>query len=168
MTPFMRVRWYYEHVHLKPVLEEGLSRAVLSKPRRQSPYSKVTVRPVLVDLELCYQFEYRQGTKATHANLPAPEAESLLAELKPRRVALEGHPWEHGFLLAGGTTGRLRGAAGRWTPEMTMDWTPVAPELVAEVVYDQVDVDRFRHPARFKRWRPDRDPRSCTFEQLAP
>jgi ATP-dependent DNA ligase len=93
-------------------------------------------------------------------------AESLLAELKPRRVPLEGHPWEHGFLLAGGTTGRLRGAAGRWTPEMTMDWTPIAPELVAEVVYDQVDVDRFRHPARFRRWRPDRDPRSCTLEQL--
>jgi ATP-dependent DNA ligase len=37
---------------------------------------------------------------------------------------------------------------------------------VCEVAYDHVDRDRFRHPARFRRWRPDRDPRSCTFEQL--
>lgn len=95
------------------------------------------------------------------------QAESLLEELRPHRVALTGHPWEHGFLLGGGATGRLRGAAGRWTPEMTMDWVPVDPVLVAEVGYDQVDEDRFRHPARFKRWRPDRHPRSCTFEQLA-
>jgi ATP-dependent DNA ligase len=49
---------------------------------------------------------------------------------------------------------------------MTMDWTPVAPTAVAEVTYDQVDANRFRHPSRFLRWRPDRDPRSCTFEQL--
>jgi ATP-dependent DNA ligase len=94
------------------------------------------------------------------------EAERVLAELRPRIAPLEAHPWERGFLLAGGPAGRLRGAAGRWTPEMTMDWTPVAPELVAEVSYDQVDHDRFRHPVRFRRWRHDRDPRSCTFAQL--
>jgi hypothetical protein len=68
-------------VELKPLLEEGLSRAVLSKPRRDSPYSKVTVRPVIVDEELRYQFEYRQGEKATHANLLPLEAETALAEL---------------------------------------------------------------------------------------
>ncbi len=68
-------------VELGPLLEEGLARAVLSKPRRESPYSKVTVRPVLVDEELRYQFEYRQGDKATHSNLPPGEAESELAGL---------------------------------------------------------------------------------------
>jgi hypothetical protein len=71
-------------VELKPLLEEGLARAVLSKPRRQSPYSKVTVRPVLVDEELRYQFEYRQGEKATHANLLPLEAETELAALIDR------------------------------------------------------------------------------------
>jgi hypothetical protein len=71
-------------VELKPLLEEGLARAVLSKPRRDSPYSKVTVRPVLVDEELRYQFEYRQGDKATHANLRPDEAESTLAGLIAR------------------------------------------------------------------------------------
>ena len=71
-------------VELKPLLEEGLARAVLSKPRRESPYSKVTVRPVLVDEELRYQFEYRQGEKATHANLLPLEAETELAALIDR------------------------------------------------------------------------------------
>jgi ATP-dependent DNA ligase len=91
----------------------------------------------------------------------------LLEELRPHVVPLAGHPWEHGFLLTGGPTGRLRGAAGRWAPEeMEQDWTPVAPELVCEVAYEQLDEYRFRHPARFRRWRPDRDPHSCTLEQL--
>ena len=71
-------------VELKPLLEEGLARAVLSKPRRESPYSKVTVRPVLVDEQLRYQFEYRQGEKATHANLLPLEAETELAALIDR------------------------------------------------------------------------------------
>jgi Methyltransferase domain len=68
-------------MELGPVLNEGLSRAVLSKPRRESPYSRVTVRPVLVDEELRYQFEYRQGEKATHANMLPLEAETELAAL---------------------------------------------------------------------------------------
>jgi ATP-dependent DNA ligase len=90
----------------------------------------------------------------------------LLEELAPLIASLEGHPWERGFLVGGSPVGRLRGAAGRWTPDMTQDWTPLAPVRVCEVAYDQIDRDRFRHPARFRRWRTDRDPRSCTFEQL--
>jgi ATP-dependent DNA ligase len=92
----------------------------------------------------------------------------LLDELAPLRVHLSGHPWEHGFLTAGGATGRLAGAAGRWTPgEMALDWVPLAPERVCEVAYDQLDHGRLRHPARFRRWRPDRTASSCTFDQLA-
>jgi ATP-dependent DNA ligase len=91
----------------------------------------------------------------------------LLEELAPHVVELTRHPWEHGFLLGGSPVGRLPGAAGRWTPEeMEQDWVPVAPELVAEVRFDQLDDHRFRHPARFVRWWPDRDPRSCTIDQL--
>jgi ATP-dependent DNA ligase len=91
----------------------------------------------------------------------------LLEELAPRVVPLAGHPWEQGFLLAGSPAGRLPGAAGRWAPgEMEQDWVPVAPELVCEVQFDQLDDHRFRHPARFRRWRPDRDPHSCTLDQL--
>ena len=91
----------------------------------------------------------------------------LVDELSPLAVPLGGHPWEHGMLVGGGHLGRLAGAAGRWVPgEMPLDWVPLAPERVCEVAYDQLDRDRFRHPARFRRWRPDRDARSCTFEQL--
>jgi len=91
----------------------------------------------------------------------------LLEHLRPLVVPLAGHPWEHGFLLPGGPSGRLPGAAGRWMPEMAQDWTPVDPRLVCEVAYDQVDGDRLRHPARFKHWRPDRDASSCRLDQLA-
>jgi len=91
----------------------------------------------------------------------------LVGELEPYIVALAGHPWERGFLLGGSPTGRLAGAAGRWSPEeMEQDWIPLAPELVCEVQFHQLDDHRFRYPAHFRRWRPDRDPRSCTIEQL--
>jgi len=91
-------------VELGPLLEEGLARAVLSKPRRESPYSKVTVRPVLVDEELRYQFEYRQGEKATHANLLPVEAETELAGLIHRdfRQALLQTP-AHDYQVLDGT-----------------------------------------------------------------
>jgi ATP-dependent DNA ligase len=83
-------------------------------------------------------------------------------------VPLPGHPWERGFGIGHSPVGRLPGSAGRWDPaEMEQDWIAVRPELVCEVGYDQLDGRRFRHPALFKRWRPDRDPLSCGIEQLA-
>ncbi|MDQ3857155.1 MAG: ATP-dependent DNA ligase [Actinomycetota bacterium] len=91
----------------------------------------------------------------------------VTGEVAPLATTLVGHPWERGFGLERSPLGRLLGAAGRWIPdEMAMDWTPVRPELVCEVAYDHVDGQRFRHPARFRRWRPDRDPRSCALDQL--
>ena len=114
---------------------------------------------------------YDDEERLRHVGLASAFSErlrhELLERLRPLRVRLAGHPWEHGFLLAGSPAGRLRGAAGRWAPEeMEQDWTPVAPELVCEVSYGEVDSHRFRHPARFRRWRPDRDPVSCRLEQL--
>jgi len=91
---------------------------------------------------------------------------ALLDKLRPHVVPLAGHPWEHGFAIERRPMGRLRGAAGLWTPEMPQDWVPVEPVLVCEVAYSQLDIDRFRHPAQFRRWRIDRSARSCTFEQL--
>jgi ATP-dependent DNA ligase len=93
---------------------------------------------------------------------------SLFDELLPFTCPLPGHPWERGFNLGHSPVGRLAGSAGRWDPgEMTQDWVPVQPRLVCEIGYDQVDAGRFRHPGRFVRWRPDRDPLSCGFDQLA-
>jgi ATP-dependent DNA ligase len=101
------------------------------------------------------------------SSFPESRRRTLLEEIAPYVVALEGHPWQHGFLLAAAPTGKLPGAAGRWTPEMTQDWVPLQPELVSEVAFDQADGYRLRHPARFRRWRPDLDPRTCTLAQLA-
>jgi ATP-dependent DNA ligase len=91
---------------------------------------------------------------------------AMLAQLSAFATPLNGHPWEQGFALEGGPMGRLRGAAGRWEPGMTLDWLPLRPDLVCEVGYDAVDGIRLRHPARFRRWRPDRDPASCTARQF--
>src|SRR4051794_5975033 len=93
---------------------------------------------------------------------------ALVEVLRPYAVALAGHPWEHGFGLEGGALGRLRGTAGRWTPDLGLDWQPLAPVLVAEVAFDAVDGIRFRHPPRFLRWRPDKRAAECTLEQLDP
>jgi len=91
----------------------------------------------------------------------------LLEVLAPHAVPLERHPWRDGFLVGGSPMGRMKGAASRWLPEMGLDWVPVDPVVVVEVAYDHVDGDRLRHPARFRRFRPDRDARSCTSAQLA-
>jgi ATP-dependent DNA ligase len=100
-------------------------------------------------------------------SLPKAQRAALFEQLRTLVVPLEGHPWERGFGLEGGALGRLKGTAGRWTPDMRRDWVPLRPDLVAEVSFDHLEGQRFRHPARLLRWRPDRDPRSCRLEQLA-
>jgi ATP-dependent DNA ligase len=67
-----------------------------------------------------------------------------------------------------GFTGSAPGGPSRWNTERTTQWQPLRPVLVAEVRYDQVTGRRFRHGTGFLRWRPDKDPKQCTFEQLAP
>jgi len=102
------------------------------------------------------------------SSFPARRRRELFEELLPFTCSLRGHPWEHGFNLGHSPVGRLAGSAGRWDPrEMEQDWVPLRAERVCEVAYDQLDGQRFRHPARFVRFRPDREPRSCGFDQLA-
>ncbi|HEX8839152.1 MAG TPA: ATP-dependent DNA ligase, partial [Sphingomicrobium sp.] len=67
-----------------------------------------------------------------------------------------------------GFTGSAPGGPSRWANARSMAWEPLKPVLVAEVRYDQVTGRRFRHGTGFLRWRPDKDPKQCTFEQLAP
>jgi ATP-dependent DNA ligase len=61
---------------------------------------------------------------------------------------------------------RAPGAISRWSAGKDIDWTPVTGNVVVEVSYDQLEGDRFRHATRFHRWRPDKDPRQCTMDQL--
>jgi ATP-dependent DNA ligase len=67
-----------------------------------------------------------------------------------------------------GFTGDAPGGPSRWSTEKSAEWTPLRPELVVEVRYDHVGGGRFRHGTRLLRWRPDKAPRHCTFEQIAP
>jgi ATP-dependent DNA ligase len=65
-----------------------------------------------------------------------------------------------------GFTGDAPGGPSRWSTERSTEWEPLKPKLVVEVRYDHVTGDRFRHGAKLVRWRPDKSPRQCTFEQL--
>ena len=66
-----------------------------------------------------------------------------------------------------GFTGDRPGGPSRWATERSSEWQPLKPSLVAEVRYDHVTGDRFRHGTKFLRWRPDKKPRQCTFEQIS-
>ena len=78
--------------------------------------------------------------------------------------ALNGHPWA-GWATAQ-AEGRAPGRTNRWNAGKDMTWEPVRPERVCEVSYDHLQADRFRHATSFVRWRPDREPASCTYAQL--
>ena len=97
----------------------------------------------------------------------AARRRELLDELAPYREGAEkNHPWA-GWLDATPPAGqRLPGGVSRWTGKKDLSWEPLRPELVAEVGYDAMEGDRFRHTAQFKRWRPDRTPESCRYDQL--
>lgn len=135
-------------------------------------FRRLTDRPLLGSLLLGLYDDAggHLGTELRHVGVASSftdvDRHRLLDQVSPLTAALEGHPWEHGFGIGRSPVGRLKGAAGRWAPDMERDWIPLRPELVCEVAYDQLDDGRFRHPARFCRWRPDRDPRSCSFTQL--
>jgi ATP-dependent DNA ligase len=63
---------------------------------------------------------------------------------------------------------RIPGGESRWTRGRELDWNPVRPELVCEVRYDKLEKNRFRHGTRFIRFRPDKDPKDCTWRQVRP
>jgi len=97
------------------------------------------------------------------ASFPMERRRELLDELAPYRLKVgDPHPW-----LGSVTSERIPGGEpSRWNAKKDLSWEPLAPSLVVEVGYDHMEGRRFRHTAQFKRWRPDREPRSCTYAQL--
>jgi ATP-dependent DNA ligase len=101
-----------------------------------------------------------------------PQRAALAAELQPLRTnALDGHPWrewaewaDQGSADASGT--RMPGATSRWNRGKDLSWEPLRPERVAEVAYDHLQGDRFRHATTFVRWRTDKQPADCRYDQL--
>jgi ATP-dependent DNA ligase len=84
-----------------------------------------------------------------------------------RKDALIGHPWKS-WDDANSSTGnrRIPGGQSRWSQGKDLSWEPLRPELVVEVAYEHMQGDRFRHMAQFRRWRVDKKPIDCTYEQL--
>lgn len=97
--------------------------------------------------------------------LPMAERRRLFAELQPLVTTFEGHPWNWAAHEAGERTPR-KNEFSRWNAGKDLSFVPLRPERVVEVRYDHMEGPRFRHTAQFSRWRPDRDPRSCTYAQL--
>jgi ATP-dependent DNA ligase len=103
------------------------------------------------------------------ASFTTAKRKELVEFLEPyRKNALADHPWKHWAEGAGehGEAHRMPGGQSRWSQGKDLSWEPLRPELVVEVAYDHMQGDRFRHTAQFRRWRTDKKPADCTYEQL--
>jgi len=102
-----------------------------------------------------YDEEGRLNHVGFTSAIPAKERQALTDKLQK-------------LIAPPGFTGSAPGGPSRWNTERSMAWEPLKPVLVVEVRYDQITSGRFRHGTGFVRWRPDKDPKQCTYEQLAP
>jgi ATP-dependent DNA ligase len=102
---------------------------------------------------------YNDEGKLDHVGFTSGFSRAARTELTHRLLGLRKPP---------GFTGRAPGGPSRWNTERTGEWEPLTPKLVAEVRYDHVSGNRFRHGTKFLRWRPDRQPRDCRIDQLTP
>ena len=102
-----------------------------------------------------YDDEGRLNHVGFTSAIPAKERQELTGTLEK-------------LIQSPGFTGSAPGGPSRWNTERSMAWEPLRPVLVVEVRYDQITSGRFRHGTGFVRWRPDKDPKQCTYEQLAP
>jgi ATP-dependent DNA ligase len=127
---------------------------------------------------------YDGGGELVHVGVvgafTAARRRELFEELQPLVTTFEGHPWDEAREAAGdeaadddgetaaqpATRTPRTSESSRWSAGKDLTFVPLRPERVVEVRYDHMEGDRFRHTAQFVRWRPDRDPRSCTMRQL--
>jgi ATP-dependent DNA ligase len=106
------------------------------------------------------------------ASFTIKHRQALVAELAPlREDALAGHPWQRWQTemerFASEHAGqRMPGGSSRWNRGKDLSWVALRPERVCEVAYDHLQGDRFRHATHFLRWRPDKSPQDCRYDQL--
>jgi ATP-dependent DNA ligase len=96
---------------------------------------------------------------------PMATRRKLFTDLQPLVTTFDEHPWNWAAHQETQRTPR-RNEGSRWNAGKDLSFVPLRPERVVEVRYDHMEGERFRHTAQFNRWRPDRDPRSCTYDQL--
>jgi ATP-dependent DNA ligase len=100
---------------------------------------------------------YNDEGRLDHVGFTSTIAQENRSKLTRQLEALRAPP---------GFTGKAPGGPSRWSTERSGKWEPLRPDLVAEVRFDHVTGDRFRHGTKFLRWRPDKHPKQCTFEQI--
>ena len=113
---------------------------------------------------------YDDGGKLQHVGVTSSftmaKRKELAVELEPlRKNAMKEHPWRE-WAAAEGVTTRMPGGQSRWSAGKDLSWEPLRIERVCEVKYDHLQGDRFRHAAVFLRWRPDKQPGDCRYDQL--
>jgi ATP-dependent DNA ligase len=125
-------------------------------------------RPLLGSLLLgLYNDEGQLQHIGVSASFTAKRREELIDELAPLVVEDHSeHPWGEWSDWAIANPDRVPGTQSRWSAGKDLSFVPLRPERVLEVGYDHLEGSRFRHTAQFKRWRTDRDPESCGYEQL--
>jgi ATP-dependent DNA ligase len=100
------------------------------------------------------------------ASFTKPKRRELVEFLAPYRVdALLNHPWRS-WAESEAENQRMPGGQSRWSQGKDLSWQPLRPELVVQVAYEHMQGTRFRHMAQFRRWRTDKPPAACTYEQL--
>ena len=114
---------------------------------------------------------YNAAGKLQHvgvcASFTAAKRKELVHFLEPYRAnALRNHPWADWQSESAQSTSRMPGGQSRWSAGKDLSWEPLRIELVVEVAYEHMQGSRFRHLAHFRRWRPDKPPAACTYEQL--
>ena len=123
-------------------------------------------KPLLGSLLLGLYADGKLQHVGVSASFTAARRAELLEELRPLEVDIADHPWGEWQEWAIANPDRVPGTQSRWSAGKDLSFTPLRPERVLEVKYDAMEGSRFRHTAHFKRWRTDRDPESCGYEQL--
>ena len=153
--PGVRAMFKTKHERTADVVVAGYRLHKTSKPER----------PLLGSLLLgLYDDSGGLQHVGVSAAFAAARRAELYDELAPLEVSTDDHPWSDWANAE--NADRRPGAVSRWSSGKDLSWTPLDPVLVCEVAYDHMEGTRFRHTAQFRRWRTDRDPSSCTYDQL--
>ena len=128
--------------------------------KTKNPRIVEALRPLKEQLEA-----EKQAILARSAPLHAQRT-ALIEQLQPLVVPIEQHPWGRWAEFLTANPDRVPGTQSRWSQGKDLSFTPLRPDLVIEVAYDHMEGRRFRHTAQFRRWRTDRDPESCGYDQL--
>ncbi len=123
-------------------------------------------RPLLGSLLLGLYADGKLQHIGVSASFTEARRAELYDELQPLVCDISEHPWGEWQEWAIANPDRVPGTQSRWSAGKDLSFTPLRPERVVEVGYEHMEGRRFRHTAQFKRWRPDRDPESCGYEQL--